>query len=368
MPPSLARLRGWPLVAAIAVPLVAVAAVLVVALRGSSAAGDGPAETKPAASLPAAVEGVERRPGARVEAAADRHARLDAAWRAAHLDGRRHAGAARHPTADGVRREHRREALDAATASGTTRVCGASRAPNPAGLGGLVLASDRGCRVAALRRRRDRQAPLAARPGPALVAHRQRRRPLRRRPHGRGAAVLPRLPPPRRAHGATRGGDAGAHRAGEGARRGGAARPQPARRLAWSVRRGLRRRLAPVGLPHAGRPDDDVEGIVSADPLVLDLTVRGHRAYRHIDGRGRLGRYVGKSVRQRAAAAGRARRHRRRCPTTSPARWTGPLATTASTSPPASSGGRPARTGRSSSADAATTCSPRASAARGSPA
>jgi hypothetical protein len=34
---------------------------------------------------------------------------------------------------------------------------------------------------------------------------------------------------------------------------------------------------------------------VAADPLVLDLTVDGHRAYRHLDGRGRLGRYVGKS-------------------------------------------------------------------------
>ena len=60
------------------------------------------------------------------------------------------------------------------------------------------------------RRRRDRQDPLAARPGPALVPHRQRRRPLRRRPHGRGAAGLPRLPTLRRAHGATRGGEAGA--------------------------------------------------------------------------------------------------------------------------------------------------------------
>ena len=40
----------------------------------------------------------------------------------------------------------------------------------------------------------------------------------------------------------------------------------------------------------------NVEGIVSADPLVLDLTVRGHRAYRHIDARGRPGRYVGKGL------------------------------------------------------------------------
>ena len=68
-------------------------------------------------------------------------------------------------------------------------------------------------------RHRDRQAPLAPRPGPALVAHGQRRRPLCRRPHGRGAAGLPRLPPLRRAHGATRGGDAGAHPTGKGARR-----------------------------------------------------------------------------------------------------------------------------------------------------
>ena len=94
---------------------------------------------------------MERRPGARVEAAADRHARLDAARRAAHLDRRRHAGAAGHPTGDGVRRRHRRGALDPATAGGHEAGLRCLPAPNPAGLGGLVLASaSGGCRIAAL--------------------------------------------------------------------------------------------------------------------------------------------------------------------------------------------------------------------------
>ncbi len=259
---------------------------------------------------PGAVDGVERRPAARVEAAAGRHTRLDAAWRAEDLDGRRHAGAARHPPGDGIRREHRRGALDAATAVGhDARVWRLPR-PQPGGArrAGPRLRPRLPGRGAA--GRRDRQAPLAARPGRALVALRQRRGPLRRQPHRRGAAVLQGLPPPRREYGTPRGADAGAHRGGEGGRRGGAARPQPAR-LAWAVRRRLRRRLPPVGLPHAGRPDDRRRG---------DRVGRSTRA-RHDRSRApglpphrrpRPARPLRRQdVRQRAATSGRARRHRR---------------------------------------------------------
>ena len=212
-------------------------------------------EAEAGGQAPRAGEGVERRPGERVEAAADRPARLDAARRAAHLDGRRHAGAARHPTGDGVRRGHGRDALDAATAVGHD--AGLRRLPRPQ----LRRPRRAGPRLRPrlpgrrARRRPDRQAPLAPRPGAALVAHGQRRRSLRRRPHRRGAAGLPRLPAVRRAHGATRGGDTGAHRAGAGDRGDGrlvstplgGSRASPSRsttstRAAWSPARRSRGR------------------------------------------------------------------------------------------------------------------------------
>ena len=149
MPPSLARLRGWPLVAAIAL-LVALAAVLVVALRGSSEDGDGSAKPKPAASLPALpkawsadlARGSKPLPIDPLDSTPYGELRTWTAGDTLVLLGTRRV------TAYDVDTGETRWTLR--PPPGTTRVCGASRAPNSAGLGGLVLASGRGCRVAAL--------------------------------------------------------------------------------------------------------------------------------------------------------------------------------------------------------------------------
>ena len=111
--------------------------------------GDKAAASAAGGQAPRAVEGVERRPAARVEAAAGRLPRLHAPRRAHHVDGRRHAGAPRPApvTAYDANTGEERWTLRPPRAD---RICGASPAPDPDGLGGLILASDRGCRVAAL--------------------------------------------------------------------------------------------------------------------------------------------------------------------------------------------------------------------------
>ncbi len=146
---SLARLRGWALVAAIAVP-VGLAAVLVVALRGSSGKGDGSGERKAAARLPALpkawsadlARGSKPLPIDPLDSTPHGELRT---WRAG--DTLVMLGT-RRVTAYDVETGERRWTLR--PPSGTTRVCGASRAPNSAGLAGLVLASGGGCRIVAL--------------------------------------------------------------------------------------------------------------------------------------------------------------------------------------------------------------------------
>lgn len=137
----------------------------------------------------------------------------------------------------------------------TKRVCGASRTPNPAGLGGLVLASGNGCRVAALvdtatgklRWRRDlgQRWSHTANDADLSVGDRTMAVPLDYRGYrlfdvrtGRAAAATPAPTPTARTL------------VGEGCS------SEPARRLAWSVRGDLRRRLPQGGLPHAGPADD----------------------------------------------------------------------------------------------------------------
>ena len=282
--------------AAIALPLVAIAVVLVVVLRGSSATGDGPAGREPALKIPelSTTWSTELKGGSKP-------LRIDS------LDSTPHGELRTWTVGDtlvmlGTRRV---TAYDAATGeerwtlrppSGTTRVCGASRAPGPDGLGGLILASDRGCRVAALldtgtgklRWRRDLGARWwhTANDDDVYVGSRTVAVPLFYKGYrlldvGTGRPVEP-TPAP-----------TGESRAivGEGrlvlaplGRSGG----QSVEVYDIDSRRLVSR--TPVA------DTTDVEGIVSADPLVLDTTVRGHRTYRHIDAGGRPGRYVGKTL------------------------------------------------------------------------
>ena len=292
MPPSVTRLRGWPLVAAIAVPLVAIAVVLFVVLRGS---GEDPAPMKPAASLPALSRAwtADLEPGSKplpidtLDSAPHGELRTWTVGDTLVMLG------ARRVTAYDVNTGEERWTLR--PPSGTTRVCGASRAPSPDGLGGLILASGRGCRVAALldaktgklRWRRDLGARWwhTANDDDLYVGSRTVAVPLFYKGYrlldvGTGRPVEP-TPAP-----------TGESRAivGEGRL---VLSPLGSRELSVEVYDVDSRRLisrTPVA------DTTDVEGIVSADPLVLDLTVRGHRTYRHIDGRGRPGRYVGKTI------------------------------------------------------------------------
>jgi outer membrane protein assembly factor BamB len=296
MPPSLARLRGWPLVAAIAL-LVALAAVLVVALRSSGGDGEESAKKpKPAAKLPA----------------------LPKAWNADlargskplpvdSLDSTPHGELRTWTVGDtlvllGTRRVTAYDMDSGETRwtlrppSGTKRICGASRAPNPAGLGGLVLASSRGCRVAALvdvrtgklRWRRDlgRRWAHTANDADLYVGDRTVAVPMDYRFYrlldvrtGRPVNATPAPTQPARAV------------VGEGLlvlSPLGGSRHQSIE--VYDV--DSRRLVSRTPVPRTA----NIEGIVSADPLVLDLRVNGQRAYRHIDGRGRLGRYVGKGI------------------------------------------------------------------------
>jgi outer membrane protein assembly factor BamB len=295
MPPSLARLRGWPLVAAIAL-LVALAVVLVVALRGSSREGGGSAQPKPAAAklpaLPKAwsadlASGSKPLPIDPLDSTPYGELRT---WRAG--DTLVTLGT-RRLTAYDVDSGETRWTLR--PPPGTTRVCGASRAVNSAALGGLVLASGGGCRVAALldartgklRWRRDlgRRWSHSANDADLYVGDRTFAVPLNYRGHrlldlrtGRPVEATPAPTEPATAL------------VGDG-------------RLVLTTLGGSRDRSVEVYDIDSRRlvsrtpvaRTARVEGIVSADPLVLDLRASGPRTYRHFDRRGRLGRYVGKS-------------------------------------------------------------------------
>jgi hypothetical protein len=283
-------------VAAIAL-VVALVVVLVFALRGSSGDDDKAAKPKPAAKLPALPQawhadlasGSKRLPVDPLDSTPYGDLRT---WMAG--DTLVMLGTRRLTAYDADTGEMRWTLRPPA---GTKRVCGASRAPNSAGLAGLVLASSRGCRVAGLldvrtgklRWRRDlgRRWSHSANDADLYVGDRTVAVPLNYRGYrlfdvrtGRPVKATP--TPISQATALV----------GDG-------------RLVLDSLGGLgkqqsievydidsRRLVSRTPVPRA----TNVEGIVSADPLILDLQVRGHRAYQHVDGRGRLGRYVGKGL------------------------------------------------------------------------
>jgi outer membrane protein assembly factor BamB len=291
---SLARRRGWSLAAAIAL-LVALAAVLVVALRGSSGEGDSPVRRKPAARLPALpkawsadlADGSKPLPIDPLDSTPSGELRTWMAGDTLVMLGTRRLTA--YDVDTGARRWTRRPP------SGTTRVCGASRAPDSAGLAGLILSSRGTCRVVALidvrtgklRWRRDlgRRWSHSANDADLYVGDRTVAVPLDYRGYrlfdlstGRPVEAKPVPSPSARAV------------VGDGLlvlSSFGGSRDQSIAVYDVDARRLVSR--TPV------TETTEAEGIVSADPLVLDLRGRGARVYRRVDRGGRLGRYVGKS-------------------------------------------------------------------------